>query len=155
MKMAWLNDLIVLMYNNNYMNMFRKIFVGTLIAATFSMFTPNLVDAQVPPCPSEIYCFGGKSSAAMTVCTCSYYYWSVFAPIYFYGMTEGSAMAAPMAFPPAVLYAEWLTGPMQWFVGEYQPYNACYMYAVYGCYELPSYGTVDFMKTGVSPTNPN
>jgi hypothetical protein len=122
------------------MKSLKFLIAGLLIASIFVYSNPRSADAQDANCTWP-GCFGGYAAPMMTYCTCSGYYWMVFSPIYFYGMP--TAMAAAMSVPPVVDFMYYATGPAIWYTGTYIPgLSACYMYLVYGCYQLPSYGTV-------------
>jgi len=124
--------------------------VTLIVLALFVSLKPQEAQAQSEQCPYP-GCFAGYSLPFMYSCTCSTYYnWMVFFPFHTNGIITGAAMSVPMI----VNYSIYSTSPAQRYVGTYVPgLQSCWIYAVYGCFTLPVYGTVLEM-TGVGEPGP-
>lgn len=132
---------------NKYMKLSKAIIGAFLVLVLIGVSIPKELYADGCPFPG---CYGGYSDGSATYCTCSGYYYMVFAPLFVYGMPAGTEFAGALAVPPVVAYSIFATSPAQKHIGTYVPgAQACYMYAVYGCYPLPTYGMV-LPFTGVS-----
>lgn len=92
--------------------------------------------------------FGGMVSYTMA-CTCSTsILWIWFTPLYLGGPV---VITGPLAYSPfsTLLYGNFNIGvPSKWHLGSYTPgVQACWMYAVAGCFPLPTIGLIDKVGT--------
>lgn len=106
-----------------------------------ALFFPTLtIKAQGLP-------FGGIVSSPIT-CTCSPVVWIWFTPLYLGGPT---VVSGPIVYSPfsTILYANFNIGvPSKYHLGSYIPgAQACWMYAVAGCFPLPSLGIMTKVGT--------
>jgi hypothetical protein len=124
-------------------NALKAIAVAVLMVSMCMLMNPRDARAQQCNYPG---CFSGLSLPFMYSCTCSTYYnYMIFFPF----NSNGSTFAAAMSVPMAVSYSTYSTSPAQKYVGTYIPgVQSCWIYAVYGCFTLPVYGTV-IEATGV------
>lgn len=115
-------------------------------ALVFSFaFMPLKANALIPP----LLGFSGYSVFTLP-CTCSVSLWGIFAPLW---LTSVTPIVAPM------VYAPWATFPFPYFlftvpltphIGAFIPaVQACWEYAVFFCFPLPSIGLMAFAGTGV------
>jgi hypothetical protein len=115
--------------------------VVMVVATSFAIATP--VHALTPP----LLQFGGLATAEI-YCTCSGNFWIWFTPLYF----NRVPLAGPIVYEPGTIaFRYYFPHPGSWVLGSYMPgVQACWMYAVYGCFPLPSYGIIGPV-TGTSP----
>lgn len=96
------------------------------------MAFPPLSHAQVP--------FGGLDTFEFP-CTCSPFMFTLFTPMFFGPIPGAGALAVPDTptfFPFFELF------PSAWALGTYTPgVEACWMYAVAGCFPVPVLGVMD------------
>jgi len=109
----------------------KKILLGCFILFSVTLL-PSSSHAQVP--------FGGLDVFEFP-CTCSPYMYTYFAPLFYGPVPAAGVLAVPdwgVAFPFYELF------PSAWALGTYTPgVQACWMYAVMGCFTLPVVGVVD------------
>lgn len=133
------------MYNSKRMK--PKRYIATALLASFfvvTMVSPVKVQAAVPP----LLHFGGWATAWVP-CTCSAAVWSWMAPLYL----------APIPVTGPLVYAPYATLPLANFLvtvpatpheGTYIPgVQACWMYAGFFCFVLPSIGLMAYVGTGL------
>lgn len=108
----------------------RKILL-TLIIPFFIVAIPSVSHAQVP--------FGGLVVAEIP-CTCSPFTWQFFAPLFLGPVPT----AGPLAVPDTpFIFAYYYSLPTDWVLGFFTPgVEACWMYAVAGCFPLVVEGAV-------------
>jgi hypothetical protein len=90
--------------------------------------------------------FGGRS-VSLWPCTCSGAIWLWFVPLHL----QGVPVTGPMTFYPATLqFSDYLGGaPGIEYLGKYVPgVQACWIYAGYFCFPLPSVGVMAVIGTG-------
>jgi hypothetical protein len=110
-----------------------------------AVFMPNKANALIPP----LVQFGGYSVATVP-CTCSIAEWGFFAPLYVVGAVP---LAGPLVYFPAgtIPFPYFLlTIPAVPHLGSFIPaVQACWEYAGFFCFPLPSYGVMAFAGTGL------
>ncbi|MCC2631137.1 MAG: hypothetical protein K0S38_946 [Candidatus Paceibacter sp.] len=150
MKMELLKNQRDLMYNK-HMRKLKSIFAVVTIVSTLSFLNPLALEtakAQTESCPDP-YCFDGIS-LFHTICTCDYYYYWMFFPIFNQAGMQGP-FPTFMSMPLWLAYPEYIPGSMQGYVGRFNLGNQdCSMYYGYGCVTFPTYGTVRELDTGTS-----
>jgi hypothetical protein len=125
-----------------------KILVKILATVFIFMFTffPVKTRALVPP----LLPFGGWPIYTPIPCTCSATLWSWFAPLY---ITGSVPLTGPLVYVPyaTIPFANFLiTVPATPHKGAYIPgVQACWMYAGFFCFPLPSIGVMGFVGTGL------
>lgn len=132
------------MYNSNTMNIAKT--CATLLFILVVMIVPLRVDALIPP----LLPFGGWPDITPIPCTCTPgHLWSWFGPLYL----SVIPVTGPMVYVPeaTVPFADYLiTVPGTPHIGSYIPgVQACWMYAIAGCFPLPSIGVMGFAGTGL------
>jgi len=133
------------MYNSNYMKT-AKTFI-TLLFVLIIIVAPLRADALIPP----LLPFGGWPDIIPIPCTCSASLWSWFGPLYLAGSVPltGPLVYVPYATLPLADFL--ITIPATPHLGAYIPgVQACWMYAVFGCFPLPSIGVMGFVGTGLT-----
>ncbi|MBI5134578.1 MAG: hypothetical protein HZA81_04340 [Candidatus Taylorbacteria bacterium] len=117
--------------------------VGISIIAFFAY--PLRAKAVIPPLLS----YGGANIFSIP-CTCSFSSWSFYAPLYL----SSIPMAGPIAYVPGAswLFANFIP-PFNLYAdyeGAFLPgVQACWMYAGFFCFPLPSLGVTAFTGTGL------
>lgn len=108
----------------------RNILLSFVVSLFF--FAPSVSNAQVP--------FGGLDVFEFP-CTCSPFMYTVFTPFY----VGPVPMVATLAVPDTpTMFAFYELFPSAWALGTYTPgVEACWMYAVAGCFPLPVLGVMD------------
>lgn len=94
--------------------------------------------------------FGGLNEITIP-CTCaSSVWWHFFTPLYL-NTSVPMAGALTSQSGSSIIYMSYFIHPGNWSLGTYMPgVQLCYMYAVYTCFLLPSYGHI-VPPTGTSP----
>jgi hypothetical protein len=132
-------------------NFSKYVGVSFLVASLLSFTVPNAAHAQLADC-NHPGCFAGYSTAIVTFCDCSGYYYMAFSPLFLHG--SPSAIAGMLAVPPAVGFSNFATSPAQKYIGTYAPgVQACWINTPTGCVPLPTLGVV-LEFTGVSEPGP-
>ena len=123
----------------------KLIIVSIFFITCVGLFLPALsVKAQVPIVERP---FGGVVSFSLP-CTCSGNLWVWFTPLSLGGPV---VVTGPLVYSPfyTTLYANFRIGvPTTWHLGSYLPgVQACWMYAVVGCFPFPATGLMTKVGT--------
>lgn len=120
----------------------KKISVALIFFLSIGMI-PIGADALIPP----LRPFGGTARTVYP-CTCSKASYLYFAPLFLSAIPVMGTMAFFQS--GTYQYANYLGGsPKVQYLGAYMPgVQACWMYAGYSCYPLPTVGVMTFIGTG-------
>jgi hypothetical protein len=132
------------MYNSSIMKIVKTLSILFFILTITIL--PLRAHALVPP----LMPFGGWPDITPIPCTCSIGLWSWFGPLYITGSIPltGPLVYLPYSTLPLANYL--ITAPATPHLGSYIPgVQACWMYAVAGCFPLPSLGLMGFVGTGL------
>lgn len=128
-----------LMYNTkmSFINKSKKYTFSVLVSLSL-LLSPLSAFAVVPP----LLGFGGRS-VGMITCTCSFAGWKYFFPLYLTSIPMTGPMVVSIGTFPFLWYTYWLPGVSH--AGAYiAGVQACWIYAGYFCFPLPSVGVMAF-----------
>lgn len=109
----------------------KKIILGSIIFFYITAY-PSFSHAQIP--------FGGLVVFEIP-CTCSPFTWQFLTPLFFGPIPITGALAAP---DTPFMFPFFYSFPGAWVLGTYTPgVQACWMYAVAGCFFLPTLGVMN------------